>query len=440
MAKNIITSRDIKSTDKGNDLFSKQSSLAQNYKAVRGFTHTLCKPLMPEDCVVQTSEEVSPIKWHLAHTSWFFEKFLLERFVKDYKPYNPLYNYLFNSYYLQAGSRFPKARRGELSRPTLKEIYKYREHVDEKVLELIEGSDDRLIEEIYPVAEIGINHIQQHQELIVTDIKHIFYTNPLRPVYSAPKKYEAGTPVPLEWITYSEGIVNIGHSGKEFAFDNEMPSHRQFIEPFRLASRLVTNGEYLEFIEDGGYKRPELWLSEGVKYLEEKGWQAPLYWEKSEDGQWQMMTLSGMCNINPAEPVCHVSFFEADAYARWAGLRLPTEFEWENASSVLPLEGNFVENGLFHPAPAGHNETFITPMQMFGDVWEWTQSAYLPYHGYKAPEGAIGEYNGKFMSGQMVLRGGSCATSLWHIRRTYRNFFPPHTRWQFSGIRLAKDN
>lgn len=421
--------------------------LAEQYGQVRRFSEELCQPLATEDYVVQSMPDVSPTKWHLAHVSWFFETFLLKPNQSDYTSPNPLYNYLFNSYYNAIGERHARPRRGLLTRPTVEETYQYRHYVDQHMLEMLEGAAEEQMAKLAPVLVLGLHHEQQHQELILTDLKHVLSCNPLRPIYiDQSKSRPASNPVPaLEWISFQEGVYWIGREGEgfsaqDFFFDNEGPRHRQFVQPFQLASRLVTNGEYLEFMEDKGYSRPEFWLSDGWYTVQAEGWQAPQYWEKRE-GKWWSFTLAGMREVDPSEPVTHVSYYEAEAFAHWAGARLPTEAEWEIAAASLPAEklkeGNFVESGLFHPAPLGTTQAGEL-CQMYGDVWEWTQSAYLPYPGFKPAAGAIGEYNGKFMNNQYVLRGGSCATSLSHIRPTYRNFFPPHARWQFSGLRLAK--
>jgi ergothioneine biosynthesis protein EgtB len=413
-------------------------SLIDSYRTVREFTESLCKPLCTEDYVVQSMPDVSPTKWHLAHTTWFFETFVLSRVNLHYKSPHPQYGYLFNSYYVQVGERHPRPQRGLLSRPTVDEIYRYRQYVDLYMFEFLEESTKGQIEEIAPVIEIGIHHEQQHQELIITDIKHVFSVNPLRPVYVDRHKIGISSVPKMNWVSFPGGLHFIGHEGNGFAFDNELPRHREFLEPFQLSSRLVTNGEYLEFIEDGGYRSPKLWLSDGWYTVEANGWCAPQYWEKV-DGRWWNFTLCGMRELDPNEPVCHVSYYEADAYARWAGARLPSESEWEIAASNIPVDGNFVDNGIYHPVALSDKKSNRIISQMFGDVWEWTRSPYVSYPGYKTPPGALGEYNGKFMSNQMVLRGGSCATPRSHIRKTYRNFFPPNARWQFMGIRLAKD-
>ncbi len=427
--------------------------LAARYREVRAFSEHLCRPLQTEDYVIQSMPDASPAKWHLAHTSWFFETFILQTGLPSYRPSESLNSYLFNSYYNAVGPMHCRARRGMISRPTVEETYQYRQQIDAAMMDFfVRGPEDRWRELAF-IVMLGLNHEQQHQELFLTDIKHMLSQNPLCPVYSGHENREGSerrskrpailhhggngrAPLPMRWVSFSEGIYSIGHEGEDFAFDNEGPRHRVFLDDFQLASRLVTNGEYLAFVENGGYERPEFWLSPGWFAVNEQKWRAPLYWEKRE-GEWFAFTLAGLCKINLSEPVCHVSYFEADAYARWAGERLPTEPEWEIASVNLPVLGNFVEEQHFHPVPlrqTGSGEL----AQMFGDVWEWTQSSYSPYPGYAPAKGAIGEYNGKFMCNQYVLRGGSCATSQTHIRRTYRNFFAPDRRWQFVGIRLAK--
>jgi ergothioneine biosynthesis protein EgtB len=412
--------------------------LGQQYRRVRGFSHKLCETLEPEDCVIQSMPEASPIKWHLAHTSWFFETFVLKRFFPGYRSLHPQYGFLFNSYYNAVGPFYSRPHRGLLSRPTVKEVFHYRSDVDLLVSDLIESADEQLLEQLRPILTLGLHHEQQHQELMLTDIKHVFWQNPLRPAFREREQIPAA-PVPaMEWLSFEEGLYRVGHEGPEFSYDNEGPRHRVFVPAFSLGSRLVTNGDFLAFMEDGGYRRPELWLSLGWNAVNEKNWNSPLYWEK-RDKKWFTLTLNGTTELILDEPVCHVSMHEADAYARWVGARLATEEEWEIASSGLPLKGNFVEDGLFHVAPLTSIGAPHQPAQMFGDVWEWTRSSYSPYPGYTAVAGALGEYNGKFMCNQYVLRGGSCATSHSHIRRTYRNFFPPDARWQFMGIRLAKD-
>ncbi|MBI2867241.1 MAG: ergothioneine biosynthesis protein EgtB [Chloroflexi bacterium] len=414
------------------------SSLGDRYKQVRQATEALCTPLVPEDFVIQSMADVSPPKWHLAHTTWFFETFLLSPTAPGYRPFHPLFRYLFNSYYQGVGAFHPRPQRGLLSRPTVDEVYRYRKHVDEAVLALVAKANEEQMSTIAPIITLGLQHEQQHQELLLTDIKHVFASNPLRPVYQPPIAHTPSKPrpSPLRWVEFAGGLSSLGHRGDGFCFDNELQRHQVFLQPFRIASRLVTNEEYLSFMEDGGYHSPRFWLSDGWDTVQRQRWDAPLYWEKSE-GHWWQMTLRGMEKIEGSAPVCHVSFYEADAYARWAEKRLPTEAEWEHVAAGLPIEGTFQESQALCPLPAP-GKGFGTE-QIFGDVWEWTRSAYGPYPGYRPPQGAVGEYNGKFMSGQMVLRGGSCATPISHIRPTYRNFFPPHARWQFMGIRLADD-
>jgi ergothioneine biosynthesis protein EgtB len=412
--------------------------LIEQYKKVRSFSEQLCAPLVAEDYVIQSMPDGSPTKWHLAHVTWFWETFLLSVAKSDYKSPYPQYAYLFNSYYNSLGKRHSRPLRGLISRPTVQETYQYRAFIDEQMLALLEDMPEEQLAVLAPTIIIGFNHEQQHQELILTDIKHVLACNPLHPVYLERMPSNIARVPSLEWVSYPEGVYWIGHDEEGFYFDNEGPQHRQFVQSFQLASRLVTNGEYLEFIEDGGYKDPLLWLSEGWNIVQTREWQAPLYWEK-QDGDWWVMTLHGFQKVDKSEPVCHVSYFEADAYARWAQARLATEAEWEVAARDVPIEGNFVDKALFHPSPLQTPPMKGHVAQMYGDVWEWTQSSYSPYPGYKPAPGAIGEYNGKFMSNQYVLRGGSCATSLAHIRSTYRNFFPSDARWQFMGIRLARE-
>ncbi len=414
-----------------------RSVLIDRYKEIREFSLKICESLETEDFVIQPVPDVSPTKWHLAHTSWFFEQFVLDKANVDYKSPNDKYAYLFNSYYVQAGERWFRPHRGLLSRPTVKEIIEYRLHVDEAMVDFLEDADDDEISKFAVTIDIGLHHEQQHQELMITDIKYVFSINPLYPTLIDKKHFESDQIDKIKWISFDEGIYEIGHNGDGFFYDNEKPFHKALIHDFKIANRLITNEEYIEFIEDGGYKNAVLWLSEGFAKVEENNWEAPLYWRKIS-GEWWYYTLSGFRKVNPNEPVCHVSFFEAEAYAHWVGARLVTEFEWEAVSNNLSVEGNFVDNHFYHPVSLKEDNGSIN--QMFGDVWEWTRSDYAPYPGYKVPPGAIGEYNGKFMSNQVVLRGGSCATSKSHIRNTYRNFFQHYQRWQFSGIRLAKDN
>jgi ergothioneine biosynthesis protein EgtB len=431
---------------------SRVECLRDRFHQIRNFTNALCAGLEPEDCVVQSMPDVSPTKWHLAHTTWFFETFILKKFVPAYQAEIPEYAYLFNSYYNAAGNMHRRDLRGLISRPTVSQAQRYRASVDSHIDDLLSSPDESLLDEIEPILVLGFHHEQQHQELLITDIKHVLAQNPLYPVFREPKTggRSSATPgsqsSPLQFIDFEEGIVGIGHDGDGFAYDNEGPRHRALVPAFSLATRPVTNGEFIAFIEDNGYSRPEFWLSLGWMTVTEQRWNAPLYWTK-RDGAWWNFTLSGLHPVDQSEPVTHVSYFEADAYANWAGARLPTEFEWERAALNCPIEGNFVETELFHPAlvavasavPAERPEQHQHLVQMFGDVWEWTRSAYSPFPGYRAVAGALGEYNGKFMCNQYVLRGGSCATSRTHIRRTYRNFFQPEKRWQFTGIRLARD-
>ncbi|HYZ72932.1 MAG TPA: ergothioneine biosynthesis protein EgtB [Chthoniobacterales bacterium] len=413
----------------------RSENLRARYRVVREFSEKLCERLEPEDCVVQTMPEASPVKWHLAHTSWFFETFVLKAAVPNYDPINPQYAYLFNSYYNSAGKMHCRPKRGLISRPTLRETLEYRRRVDE-LMEVVLAKPASL-EKFAPVIELGLHHEQQHQELILTDIKHVFSENPLRPAFCERVTVKSAPVAQTSWLSFPAGVCEVGYKGVGFHFDNEGPHHRQFVEAFQLMPRLVTNGEYLEFIEDGGYRRPEFWLSLGWYTVNEQRWEAPLYWER-RDENWWVFTLAGMRELDKDEPVCHLSYFEADAFARWAKARLPSEFEWEVAAADLPYVGNFADTKRFHPEPLDQTAAPQPLAQMFGDVWEWTNSSYSPYPGYVPTAGALGEYNGKFMCNQYVLRGGSCATSQSHIRKTYRNFFPPNARWQFMGLRLAR--
>ncbi|MBA2780198.1 ergothioneine biosynthesis protein EgtB [Billgrantia kenyensis] len=410
----------------------------RRYQRVRQASERICEPLCTEDYVIQSMDDVSPPKWHLAHVTWFFEAFLLTPFQPRYRTLDPVYDSLFNSYYETHGVPFPRPRRGTLSRPTVADVYRYRAHVDDAMAELLESLPPEHAEEILRRLELGLHHEQQHQELLLMDIKHILAQNPLCPAYRGDlmPASEGGMPE-TAWIEHAEGLHEIGHDPHGgFAYDNEGPRHRQFLEAFQIANRPVTNAEFIAFMQDGGYERPELWLSDGWQQVGLEGWRAPLYWVKRE-GTWYHFTLAGLRPVDPSAPVVHVSFFEADAYARWAGARLPGEAEWEVAARNVAMRGNFVDSDHLQPVAAPTRAD--APGQLYGDVWEWTGSAYRPYPGFKTLPGTLGEYNGKFMSGQMVLRGGCCATPADHIRLTYRNFFPPHARWAFSGFRLTRE-
>ncbi|WP_435022413.1 ergothioneine biosynthesis protein EgtB [Tundrisphaera sp. TA3] len=412
------------------------SDLLARYVAVRGQTDRLCEPLEPEDFVVQSMPDASPVKWHLAHTSWFFETFVLASALPDYQTIDPRYNFLFNSYYNAIGERIARDRRGLLSRPTIGEVERYRRGVDDRMGEWLGAADGDTLERLAPLIVLGLHHEQQHQELIVTDLKHAFASNPLRPAYLDRQPDSTSSPGPVDWVEFEAGLNVVGFEGSGFAFDNESPRHKAYLEAFALASRPATNGEFMAFLDDGGYDRPEFWLSDGWAARKTRGWSAPLYWVQ-HDGAWSTMTLAGLRPVVASEPVTHLSYYEADAFARWSGARLPTEAEWEVAASRSPIEGNFLESGRYHPAPSPTRDAGL--VQMYGDVWEWSQSPYTPYPGYRPASGALGEYNGKFMCNTIVLRGGSCATPRSHIRPTYRNFFGPEARWQFSGVRLARD-
>jgi ergothioneine biosynthesis protein EgtB len=409
--------------------------LFEEFSQVRRQTEELCLPLSPEDMMVQSCAEASPAKWHLAHTTWFFETFLLREFRAGYREFNPDFRWLFNSYYNSVSDQPEKKLRASFSRPPVEAILRYRRHVEEGIQLLLASKP---AEDVSQRVVLGLHHEQQHQELLAYDIKHAFWTNPLRPAYvNEPVAFSAPPLSKPDWIPYEGGLVNIGFAGDGFAFDNELPRHGEYLRPFALASRLVSCGEYLDFIEDGGYRRPELWLSAGWDTVKAERWEAPLYW-RQQDGTWLVYTMYGELPLTELlqTPVCHVSYFEADAFANWAGKRLPTEAEWEVAAQGLPTTGNLLEEGSLHPLALGAGPE-KGPAQMFGDVWEWTASPYIGYPGFRALPGALGEYNGKFMSNQMVLRGGSVVTPASHIRATYRNFFSPATRWQFAGIRLA---
>jgi len=405
------------------------SSLVDDYRRIRALTETLAAPLSPEDQTIQSMPDVSPTKWHRAHTTWFFETFVLQPNVPGYEPFHPQYCYLFNSYYESVGSRHPRPERGLLSRPSATEVGDYRAYVDAAMSTFL-GSTSA--PEVAGLIELGLHHEQQHQELVLMDIKHVLSCTPLEPAY----RQSPHAPEPARaqgWVEHPGGIVEIGHDGSGFAFDNEGPRHSVLLAPFALADRAVTCAEWLEFVNDGAYHRPELWLSDGWAIVQAEGWNAPLSW-RHDGTDWRDVTLAGPRPIDGAQPVCHVNYYEADAYARWKGARLPTETEWEAVAADQPATGNFLDLEVLHPRATPEGQ-----LGLFGDVWEWTASAYLPYPGFRPAAGAVGEYNGKFMVNQHVLRGGSCVTPAGHVRGTYRNFFPPSARWAFSGVRLARD-
>jgi len=421
-----------------------QVEVAARFRAVRKQTLALCSRLTAEDMMVQSIPEASPAKWHLAHTAWFFESFILREFAPGYRPFNTEFHWLFNSYY-ESFSIFPEKRlRASFSRPSLEDVLEYRQHVDAGIEKLFDtDADPEALRRIV----LGANHEEQHQELLLTDILSAFFTNPLRPAYldAAKNKRDASTASrrpALEFESYEGGLLEFGHNSEGFCFDNELPKHKVWLEPYSLSKRLITCGEFTEFIADGGYKKSELWLSAGWDAVKENGWEAPLYWSNEDEG-WNVFTLRGDKTLEEMQfcPVSQVSYYEADAYARWSGYRLPTEFEWEAAAAGQARQGNLLDSGLLMTAPVSEQSKSLNDddrlHQCYGDCWEWTGSAYLGYPGFQPLEGALGEYNGKFMSGQMVLRGGSCVTPAAHIRASYRNFFTPDTRWQFSGIRLA---
>jgi ergothioneine biosynthesis protein EgtB len=405
-----------------------RAALRHEYERVRAVTERLCETLAPEDTVVQSMPDVSPTKWHLAHVTWFFERFILEEFVDDYRCFDDRFDYLFNSYYYSVGQMHARPRRGLLSRPTLRTVFDYRAHVDAAILDLLGGRDDAgIVQRVV----LGLNHEQQHQELLLTDIKHVFSVNPTEPAVSdglgVPPAASAGS---YTFAAGKHGLQKIGASGMGFAFDNETPRHEALLHPHRIGTRLVSNGEFREFVRDGGYADSGLWLADGWAVINERRFTRPLYWSQDLESEF---TLGGRRDLDLAAPVCHVSYYEADAYARWAGARLPTEFEWEAAAAGHDPSGNLMDAGFWQPVAGGDSPQF------FGDVWEWTSSAYLPYPGFRPLEGSLGEYNGKFMCNQMTVRGGSCVTSQSHIRASYRSFFYPDARWQFLGLRLAKD-
>jgi ergothioneine biosynthesis protein EgtB len=414
-------------------------ALLEHLQHVRRESQALTANLSAEDQSIQSMPDVSPTKWHLAHTTWFFETFVLSRFDPDYRTFDPAFAYLFNSYYEAAGPRHPRSERGLLSRPGVGVIAAYRAYVDDALARLVERSSADTWRAAAPLVELGAHHEQQHQELILMDIKHVFSVNPLLPAYQAPAWPRQTEASHADRVEFAAGLFEIGHRGPGFVFDNETPRHRVWLDRFALATHPVSCADYCAFIEEGGYRRPELWLSDGWATVCREGWSAPLYWSR-DTGEWTIFTLAGRRSLDGAEPVCHVSFYEADAYARWKGKRLPTEAEWEVAAAGLPLAGNFADARRLQPHPAAPEAARDARLrQMFGDVWEWTQSPYTAYPRFRPIEGAIGEYNGKFMSGQMVLRGGAAVTPKGHIRATYRNFFPPAARWAFAGLRLAED-
>ena len=422
----------------------RSATLAARFRTVRDQTEHLAAPLSPEDQTVQSMPDVSPTKWHRAHTSWFFETFLLEPGLPGYRVHDPAFAYLFNSYYEAVGARHPRPQRGLVTRPGVAEIAAYREHVDEAMQQLL---SEPLLDDRAWLVDLGIHHEQQHQELLLMDAKHVLSCNPLDPAYlaaSAPPARpvtssdgaHASTTAP--WIEHPGGLVHVGHGGGGFAYDNEMPRHAEYLVPFALSSSLVTCGEWAEFVADGGYRRPDLWLSDGWAAVQAQGWEAPMYWSRNDD-EWWVFTLHGLRRVEPDEPVVHVSYYEAEAFAHWAGARLPTEAEWEAVAAAGPATGRFLAPGdpdpWLHPVPVAP----AAPAGLLGEVWQWTASAYSPYPGFAPAAGAVGEYNGKFMVNQMVLRGGCCVTPADHMRVSYRNFFPPGSRWAFSGLRLARD-
>ena len=424
-----------------------REALRARYRRVRNLTEALAAPLRPEDQVIQSMTDVSPTKWHRGHTTWFFETFLLEPTLTGYDAFDPDFRYLFNSYYEAVGPRHPRSQRGLLSRPTVEEVARYRAHVDAAMEKLIDRCDADAWDDFAALAVLGLHHEQQHQELLLMDIKHVLFSNPLDSIYAEAPLVSVPRARPIRMLAVDGGLVEVGHAGSGFSFDNESPRHKVYLEPFRIADRLVTAGEWLEFMADDGYGRPELWLSDGWYAVQEHGWDSPLYWREDGHDGWSVFTLNGWRPVEPSEPVVHVSHYEADAFARWSGARLPTEFEWEHAVESLASGGaQAVPNaGLpdsapsrarLHPAPAPEGNALV---QAYGEVWQWTGSAYLPYPRFAPATGAVGEYNGKFMSGQMVLRGGACVTPASHVRVTYRNFFPPGSRWLFGGVRLAAD-
>lgn len=431
-----------RTTSLHSNIDSERLVLKKDHERIRAQTELICGPLELEDFVVQPIEDVSPPKWHLGHTTWFFETVILARFEKSFAPCREAYGYIFNSYYESFGTRVSRMHRGTLSRPTVREVMSYRKAVDARIAQLFETVSERDWQDFSNLVRLGLNHEQQHQELLVTDIKCIFASNPLHPSYMQAVVPVKTAPVlqDNEYVHFDGGLIQLGHEGTEFAWDNERPRHRTLLAPYALQNHLVTNGEFIEFMDDGGYTDFRHWLSDGWETVKRLQWNAPLYWEK-RDGIWLNATLSGIREVNRSEPVCHVSFYEADAFARWSRKRLPTEAEWENAARITGAstnQGNFFDPRILQPIPAAEANATGGLRQMLGDVWLWTASAYLSYPGFNPEKGALAEYNAKFMSNQMVLRGGSCATPRDHFRITYRNFFPCEKRWQFTGIRLAQ--
>lgn len=424
--------------DFAREYFSRLEAIVNRFQSVRVTTEQLCRPLVHEDYVLSVTADTSPPKWHLAHTTWFFENFILKRLNRSYEPYRNEFNFLFNSYYKRLGSFLPKDKRHVLSRPTVQEIFEYRKVITNKVIDEIHRLDEEEFRDIFDVLELGINHEQQHQELLLMDIKRNFFENPLRPKYNPDHSHGPYESSDVVWHNIPSGLVEIGvpKTTSEFAYDNEKDMHQQWIESCMISSHLVTNEEYLEFMEEGGYENPLLWLSDGWDLKEKEGWHAPLYWEK-EGQEWWVFTLGGMMPVDPEAPVVHVSYYEAMAYAHWKGARLPSEFEWETAARMETSECTFLENEYYEPEPSLNDHKLFS--QMHGSVWEWTQSSYLPYPRYEKLKHGLSEYNEKFMVNQMILRGGSCVTPRSHYRTTYRNFYYPHMRWQYAGIRLAKD-
>ena len=414
-----------------------ETKVMKSFNETRLKTLELCRALNRDDFMVQTTPEVSPPKWHLGHTTWFFENFILKKYCQGYRIFDAHYMFLFNSYYETVGEYLPKTKRSTISRPALEDVMDYRSHVNEAISDLLGNIKGKDLQEAISLITLGINHEQQHQELLLMDIKMNYSVSPYLPVYSKPIGKNKLTVEKQGWISFKETVTDAGYDGDGFCFDNELPKHHELIPGFQISNRLVTNGEYMEFIMDGGYTRPELWLSDGWAAKLRNNWNSPLYWD-SNDNDFNYFTLSGRRPVDPDEPVVHLSYYEADAYARWAGCKLPTEFQWEHAMRNVSLkhQGNTLESGLLHPAPQEAGET---DMAGPGGVWEWTSSLYSPYPGFRPLQGSIGEYNGKFMSNQMVLRGMSCVTPDGHSRISYRNFYHPEDRWQFAGLRLCRD-